>query len=140
MDMDKIKKATQDQMINKTPFRVGDTMKVYQKIKEGAKERIQIFEGLVIAKKNGKGVNGTFTIRKISSGVGVEKIFPIQSPLIDKIEVIKSGKVSKAKIYYIRGATGRKGRLKEDKRDVASSDEDDVAEILSKDVEDKELE
>lgn len=99
-------------------FRVGDTVKVYQKIKEGDKERIQIFEGLVIARKHGKGLNATFTVRKVTSGVGVEKIYPLHSPMIEKIEVVRSGKVRRAKIYYIRKATAKQSRLKEIKRDV----------------------
>ena len=83
-------------------FKPGYTVKVHQRIKEGGKERVQMFEGLVIAKKGGRGVNGTFTVRKISYGVGVERIFPIHSPNIVKLEVIKPAVVSKAKLYYIR--------------------------------------
>ena len=87
-------------------FRVGDTVKVHQKIKEGDKERIQIFEGLVIARKNG-GIRETFTVRKISYGVGVEKTFAVHSPKIAKIEVVKKGKPRRAKLYYIRDLTGK---------------------------------
>jgi large subunit ribosomal protein L19 len=93
-------------------IRPGDTVKIYQKLKEGDKHKVQTFEGLVLAKKHGNGISGTITVRKISLGVGVEKIFPIHSPLIEKIEVIKSGKVRRAKLYYIRSAKGKKGRLK----------------------------
>ena len=100
-------------------IRSGDTIKVYQKIrvtsgkdKDKNKEKIQIFEGLVLARKHGKGINSTITVRKIIAGVGVEKIFPIHSPIIDKIEIVKRGKVRRAKLYYLRTAKGRKARLK----------------------------
>ncbi len=91
-----------------TPFKVGDTVKVYFKIVEGNKERIQVFEGLVIARKNG-GIRETFTVRKISFGVGVERTFPVYSPRIDKIEVVREGKVRRAKLYYIRDLSGKAG-------------------------------
>jgi large subunit ribosomal protein L19 len=94
----------------------GDMVKVYQKIKEvkdgKTKERIQIFEGQVLAKKHGKGVSATITVRKVIDGVGVEKIFPIHSPSIDKIEIERSGKTRKSKLYYLRTAKGRKAKLK----------------------------
>lgn len=93
-------------------LRPGDTIKVHQKIKEGDKERIQIFEGVVIAKKHGKGISATITVRKVVDGVGVERVFPIHSPAIDKIEVEKHGKVRRAKLYYLRTAKGKKARLK----------------------------
>jgi len=93
-------------------FRAGDTVKVYQKIKEGDKRRIQIFEGVVIAKKHGKGASATFTVRKVASGVGVEKIYPLHSPVIDKIEVVKRTKAKRNKLYYIRAAKGKKARMK----------------------------
>ena len=97
------------------PFKVGDTVKVHFKIVEGNKERIQVFEGLVIARKNG-GVRETFTVRKISFGVGVERVFPVHSPRIDKIEVIRHGDVRRAKLYYIRDLTGKAAtRVKEAK-------------------------
>src|SRR4030042_3749124 len=87
-------------------IRPGDTIKVHQKIKEGGKERIQVFEGLVLARKHGKEAGATITVRKVVSGVGVEKVFPIHSPLIAKIEVLKRGKVRRAKLYYLREAKG----------------------------------
>lgn len=93
-------------------FNVGDTVKVYNKIVEGTRERIQVFEGVVIARKNSS-VRETFTVRRISFGVGVEKIFPIHSPRIDKIEVVKRGKVRRAKLYYLRKLTGKATRIKE---------------------------
>jgi len=93
-------------------IRPGDTIQVYQKIKEKDKERIQVFEGEVLAKKHGKGIEGTITVRKVVSGVGVERIFPIHSPSIEKIEVVRRGKVRRAKLYYLRGAKGKKAKLK----------------------------
>ena len=90
----------------------GDTVKVHQKIKEGDKERIQVFEGIVIARKHGKGVSSTVTVRKVVEGVGVERIFPVHAPFIAKIEVVKSAKVRRSKLYYLRTAKGRKARLK----------------------------
>jgi large subunit ribosomal protein L19 len=93
-------------------IRPGDTVKVYQKYKEGDKEKIQVFEGLVIARKHGKGINSTITIRKTISGIGVERIFPVHSPNIEKIEVIKQEKVRRAKLYYLRKAKGKGARLK----------------------------
>lgn len=95
-------------------FNVGDTVKVYNKIVEGTRERIQVFEGVVIARKNSS-VRETFTVRRISFGVGVEKIFPIHSPRIDKIEVVKRGKVRRAKLYYLRNLTGKAAKIKEAK-------------------------
>ena len=93
-------------------FNVGDTVKVYGKIKEGNRERIQIFEGIVI-KKQGGSCRETFTVRKISYQVGVERIFPIHSPIIDHIEVAKVGKVRRAKLHYLRGLSGKAARIKE---------------------------
>jgi large subunit ribosomal protein L19 len=92
-------------------FRVGDTVRVHTKISEGDKERIQIFEGVVIRKKRGH-VSTTFTVRKMSYGVGVERIFPLYSPRIDKIEVITSGKVKRARLFYLRELQGKAARLK----------------------------
>jgi large subunit ribosomal protein L19 len=93
-------------------FRAGDTVAVHYKIKEGDRERIQIFEGVVIAKKGG-GVRETFTVRKISYGIGVERIIPLHSPLIEKIEVKRLGKVRRAKLYYLRGLSRKAARIKE---------------------------
>lgn len=93
-------------------FNVGDTVKVYNKIVEGTRERIQVFEGVVIARKNSS-VRETFTVRRISFGVGVEKIFQLNSPRIDKIEVVKKGKVRRAKLYYLRNLTGKAAKIKE---------------------------
>ena len=93
-------------------FAAGDTLTVYYKIREGNKERIQFFEGVVIQRK-GTGSTETFTIRKMSSGIGVERIFPVNSPLIDKIELNKKGKVRRARIFYLRNLTGKSARIKE---------------------------
>ncbi len=93
-------------------FRAGDTVKVHFKVVEGSSERIQIFDGVVIAEKGG-GQTATFTVRKISSGVGVERIFPLHSPRIAQIEVVKRGKVRRAKIYYLRGLTGKAAKIKD---------------------------
>ena len=113
--MDIIQEFEKKQLRNDIPqFKPGDTLKVYVKVKEGEKERIQIFQGLCIARKNG-GLRETFTVRKISQGVGVERIFPLHSPFIDKIEVIRIGKVRRAKLYYIREKIGKKARIKEKK-------------------------
>lgn len=93
-------------------IRTGDTVRVYQKIKEKDKERIQVFEGLVIAKKHGKGVTSTITVRKVIGGIGVERIFPVHLPTIEKIEILKRGKVRRAKLYYLRKVKGKKVKLK----------------------------
>ena len=93
-------------------FAPGDTVKVYVKIKEGEKERIQAFQGVVISKRKGKS-NATFTVRKVSYGIGVERIFPLHSPLIDKVEVVSKGRVRRAKIYYLRKLRGKAARIKE---------------------------
>ena len=102
-------------MKNDVPnFGAGDTITVYYKIREGNKERIQFFKGEVIQRR-GSGATETFTIRKISSGIGVERIFPINSPLIDKIELTKKGKVRRSRIFYLRNLTGKSARIKEKK-------------------------
>ncbi|MBF0171321.1 MAG: 50S ribosomal protein L19 [Nitrospinae bacterium] len=93
-------------------FKIGDTVKVHMRVSEGDKERIQIVEGVIIARKHG-GIRETFTVRKVSSGVGVERIFPIHSPKVEKIEVIRSGKVRRAKLYYLRELRGKAARLAE---------------------------
>ena len=92
-------------------FNVGDTVKVHVKIKEGNRERIQIFEGFVLKKQNG-GVSETFTVRRIASGVGVEKTFPVHSPLVEKIEVVRRGSVRRAKLNYMRQRTGKSAKIK----------------------------
>ena len=115
--MDILRDITLDYIREDIPdFSVGDTLKVHIKIKEGARERIQVFEGFVL-KKQGGGVSETFTVRRIASGVGVEKTFPINSPKIDKIEVVKHGDVRRAKLNYMRQRTGKAARIKSKERD-----------------------
>lgn len=97
---------------DKFDFQPGDSVKVYTKVVEGDSERIQIFDGVVISRR-GSGISASFTVRKISYGVGVERVFPLHSPRIDKIEVTKKGKVRRAKIYYLRGLAGKAARLDE---------------------------
>ena len=110
--MNIISDITQEYLREDIPaFNVGDTLKVHIKIKEGARERVQIFEGFVLKKQNG-GVSETFTVRRISSGIGVEKTFPLHSPKIDKIEVVKRGDVRRAKLNYMRQRTGKAARIK----------------------------
>ena len=96
-------------------FRVGDTVRVYAKIKEGSRERIQMFEGIVLKRQNG-GARETFTVRKISGGVGVEKTWPLHTPLIEKVEVIRRGKVRRAKLNYLRDRVGKAAKVKEASR------------------------
>ncbi len=93
-------------------FRPGDTVRVHVKIKEGDKYRIQVFEGVLVAHRR-SGISSTFTVRKVSSGYGIERIFPVYSPIIEKLEVVKSGKVRRARLYYLRGRRGKAARLKE---------------------------
>jgi len=115
--MDILRDITLDYIREDIPaFNVGDTLKVHIKIKEGARERIQVFEGFVL-KKQGGGVSETFTVRRIASGVGVEKTFPINSPKIDKIEIVKHGDVRRAKLNYMRQRTGKAARIKSKERD-----------------------
>lgn len=111
--MEKIEQIEKEQMrLDHPDFGPGDNVKVHVKIKEGEKERIQIFQGVVISKRKGN-TNATFTVRKVSYGVGVERIFPLHSPALDKIEVVNRGRVRRAKIYYLRKLRGKAARIKE---------------------------
>ncbi len=111
--MDLIKAFTNEQLKKEVPvIRIGDTVKVYNKIKEGTRERIQIFEGTVIA-KNGGGISETFTVRRVSYGCGVEKTFPVHSPNVEKVEVVRVGKIRRAKLYYLRDRVGKSSKVKE---------------------------
>jgi large subunit ribosomal protein L19 len=101
-------------------FKSGDTLKVHVRIKEGDKERIQVFQGTVIGRRGG-GTGATFTVRKISSGIGVERVFPLHSPNVDKIELIRSGRVRRAKLNYLRNLTGKSARIKEQLSDSDKS-------------------
>ena len=110
--MDLIKELTKSQIKDIPAINVGDTVKVHVKVKEGARERIQIFEGTVIAKKHG-GIEETVTVRRLSYGVGVEKIFPVNSPIIEKFEVVRHGIVRRAKLYYLRDRVGKAAKVRE---------------------------
>jgi len=111
--MDIIKSIEHEQMKNKIPtLKVGDTVKVHQRIKEGNRERIQVFEGIII-KKQGGGVNATFTVRRVAYGVGVEKTFLIHSPMVEKVELVRVGKARRAKLYYLRDRLGKSAKTKE---------------------------
>ena len=111
--MDLMQSFTQKHLKAEPPVvTVGDTVRVHLKVKEGNRERIQIFEGTVIAKKNG-GIEETFTVRRISYGIGVEKVFPLHAPSIEKVEVVRHGKVRRAKLYYLRDRVGKAAKVKE---------------------------
>ena len=111
--MDLIKELNKEALQKEiTNVQVGDTIRVHVKVKEGSRERIQVFEGTVIAKKHG-GIEETITVRRISYGVGVEKVFPVHSPSIDHIDVVRSGKVRRAKLSYLRGRVGKGAKVKE---------------------------
>ena len=111
--MDLIKALSSEQLKENAPvLQIGDTVKVHNRIKEGNRERIQIYEGTVIAKR-GCGITETFTVRRISYGVGVEKTFPLHSPNVDKVEVVRHGKVRRAKLYYLRDRVGKSAKVKE---------------------------
>lgn len=111
--MDALKLISDSSLKKEAPVvNVGDTVKVHVKIKEGDKYRIQIFEGTVIAKKHG-GINETFTVRRVAHGCGIERVFPVHSPVVDKVEVVRNGKVRRGKLYYIRGRVGKAAKVKE---------------------------
>ena len=111
--MDLIKAFTNEQLKTEVPtLNIGDTVRVQNKIKEGNRERLQAFEGTVIARR-GSGISETFTVRRVSYGVGVEKTFPIHSPNVDKVEVVREGKVRRAKLYYLRSRVGKAAKVKE---------------------------
>ena len=112
--MDLIKELNKETLKNEVAkVDIGDTVRVHIKVKEGSRERIQIFEGIVIAEKHG-GIQETFTVRRVSYGVGVEKTFPVHSPNVEKVEVVRKGKVRRAKLYYLRDRVGKAAKVKED--------------------------
>lgn len=115
--MNAIELVERSQMVKRPAMRPGDTVRVHVKVREGDKERIQVFEGTVIALRRG-GVRATFTVRKVSFGQGVERIFPLHSPTIDRIEVVRSAKVRRAKLYYLRDLKGKAARMREQKKVV----------------------
>ena len=113
MNPEIIKKIENEQLKENVPaFRVGDTVRVYARIVEGTRERIKMFEGIVI-KRQGGGINENFTVRRVSYGVGVEKTWPLNSPTVDRIEVVRRGKVRQAKLYYLRDRVGKSAKVKE---------------------------
>jgi len=112
------------------PFKVGDTVAVHVKVREGDKERIQVFQGLVIRRRGG-GAGETFTVRKISSGVGVERIFPVQSPLVTKVDIKSRGYVRRARLYYLRNLSGKKARLQSKVRDLSGLISEEEAEAIA---------
>ncbi len=111
--MNILEAITQEQIRTDMPrIQIGDTVKVYVKVKEGSKERVQMYEGIVIKKKGG-GIAATFTVRRLSYGVGVERTFPVNSPMLDKVEVVRHGKVRRAKLFYLRSRVGKAAKVKE---------------------------
>ena len=114
-------------------FRAGDSVRVWQKVKEGDKTRLQAFEGLVIARKHGREPGATFTVRKVSDGIGVERVFPLYSPNIEKIEIVKTGKVRRAKLYYVREKAAKEIRkkIKQSQVQVQKEEKENVEEDLS---------
>jgi large subunit ribosomal protein L19 len=143
----KVIEFNQELRVKQVPdFSAGDVVKVHRKIKEGDKERVQVFEGLIIAVKGGQSSSPTITVRKVSNGVGVELIVPIFSPSIEKIEIVKKAKVRRAKLYYLRGLTAKKSRMKYKnvaniapdaavvaEKKVVTEKDDEIKEIVSKD-------
>ena len=111
--MDLIKELNKERLeAEVTPVKVGDTVRVHVKVKEGSRERIQVFEGTVIAKKHG-GISETFTVRRVAHGCGVERVFPIHSPNIDKVELVRNGRVRRSKLYYLRDRVGKAAKVRE---------------------------
>jgi large subunit ribosomal protein L19 len=113
--MNAVEMVERNLLVNRPEMRAGDTVRVHVKVREGDKERIQVFEGMVIGMHRG-GARATFTVRKVSFGQGVERIFPLHSPTVDKIEVIRSAKVRRAKLYFLRDLRGKAARMKEKRR------------------------
>jgi large subunit ribosomal protein L19 len=135
IEQEQIKEITEKRKVPE--FGAGDTLKVHLKIVEGTRERIQVFEGLCIARSN-RSLNSAFTVRKISNGEGVERVFPVYSPLIEKLEVIRRGDVRRAKLYYLRGLSGKKARITEKRMDNRSNISSKVTEKTPSKVEAKE--
>jgi len=135
IEQEQIKEITEKRKVPE--FGAGDTLKVHLKVVEGTRERIQVFEGLCIARSN-RSLNSSFTVRKISNGEGVERVFPVYSPLIEKLEVVRSGDVRRAKLYYLRGLSGKKARITEKRMDNRSNISSKVTEENPSKVEAKE--
>ena len=133
--MDIIKSIEHEQLKNKIPeLKVGDTVKVHQRIKEGNRERIQVFEGIII-KKQGGGVNATFTVRRVAYGVGVEKTFLVHSPMVEKVELVRVGKARRAKLYYLRDRIGKAAKTKENVAARIENREITIKENMTEEVE-----
>ena len=128
IEQEQIKEITEKRMVPE--FGPGDTLKVHLKVVEGTRERIQVFEGLCIARSN-RSLNSSFTVRKISNGEGVERVFPVYSPLIDKLEVVRRGDVRRSKLYYIRTLSGKKARITEKRMDNRPKVSDKTVEKIS---------
>jgi len=135
IEQEQIKEITDKRKVPE--FGAGDTLKVHLKVVEGTRERIQVFEGLCIARSN-RSLNSSFTVRKISNGEGVERVFPVYSPLIEKLEVVRRGDVRRAKLYYLRGLSGKKARITEKRMDNRSNISNKVTEETPSKVEAKE--
>lgn len=135
IEQEQIKEITEKRKVPE--FGAGDTLKVHLKVVEGTRERIQVFEGLCIARSN-RSLNSAFTVRKISNGEGVERVFPVYSPLIEKLEVVRRGDVRRAKLYYLRGLSGKKARITEKRMDNRSNISSKVTEETPSKVEVKE--
>ncbi len=119
--MNKLQDVEKEYLRSDLPdFRAGDTLKVHVKVSEGGKERIQVFQGVVIARR-GSGTNESFTVRKVSGGVGVERVFPLHSPVLDRLEVVRRGRVRRAKLYYLRNLRGKAARIEERREDRPST-------------------
>ena len=132
IEQEQIKEITEKRKVPE--FGAGDTLKVHLKVVEGTRERIQVFEGLCIARSN-RSLNSSFTVRKISNGEGVERVFPVYSPLIEKLEVVRRGDVRRAKLYYLRGLSGKKARITEKRMDNRSNISNKVTEETPSKVE-----
>ena len=135
IEQEQIKEITEKRMVPE--FGPGDTLKVHLKVLEGTRERIQVFEGLCIARSN-RSLNSSFTVRKISNGEGVERVFPVYSPLIDKLEVVRRGDVRRSKLYYIRTLSGKKARITEKRMDNRPKVSDKTVEKISTKVQENE--
>ncbi len=125
-----IQELEREQQRKLPPFRVGDTVRVHYRIREGEKERVQVFQGTVVRRNRG-GIGATFTVRKVSFGVGVERIFPIHTPRIEQLEVTSRGHVRRAKLYYLRDLRGKKARLRERTRHMAAGMGDTEADVAA---------
>jgi len=135
IEQEQIKEITEKRMVPE--FGPGDTLKVHLKVVEGTRERIQVFEGLCIARSN-RSLNSSFTVRKISNGEGVERVFPVYSPLIDKLEVVRRGDVRRSKLYYIRTLSGKKARITEKRMDNRPKVSNKTVEKISTKVQENE--